>query len=64
VPCDSYRGVICLIGASQMSQNHQNEADDRGASFHKALILLGASLWRVSLCVQLDLTIARNGDPA
>jgi hypothetical protein len=47
-----------------MSQNHQNQADDRGASFHKAFILLGASSWRVSLCVQLDLTIARNGDPA
>jgi len=26
--CDCYRGVICLIGASKMGENHEDGADD------------------------------------
>ena len=40
MPCDGYRGVICLIGASQMGENHEDGADDYGACLHKASIFV------------------------
>ena len=41
VACDCYRGVICLTGSGQMGENHEDDADDYGACFHKAFIFLG-----------------------
>ena len=29
MPCNSYRGVICLIGANEIRENHKDgDADD------------------------------------